>query len=329
MYKEQPFKLSDELQPSGDQPGAISSLVDGLEKGLRHQTLFGATGTGKTFTMANVIAEVQKPTLVIAHNKTLAAQLAQEFKDLFPEAAVHYFVSYYDYYQPEAYVVASDTFIEKEVLINKEIDMLRHASTQSLLTRSDVIIVASVSCIYGLGSPDEYKRVNKQISVGDAFNRSEFLRNLVDLFYERTNADLEPGKFRAVGTTVEVMSIESEKVFRIETLAGRIQSINLVDAVTREILEPVETFFLFPAKHFVTAPERLEQALKSIEVELKTQLKNFEDEGKVLESQRLDRRTRYDLAMIRQIGYCKTVYFLYWYISLFCHSDIFVSIYFH
>lgn len=301
------FSLQSEYKPSGDQGTAIQSLVAGLQKGHKEQTLFGATGTGKTFTMANIIQKMGKATLVIAHNKTLAAQLAQEFKDFFPNHRVHYFVSYYDFYQPEAYVVASDTFIEKEVLINKEIDMLRHASTQSLLTRDDVIIVASVSCIYGLGSPDEYKRVHKHVQVNQDINRSEFIKSLVEIFYERTTADLEPGQFRVVGPTIEIMPIHDDHVYRLEMLGGRITKIVLLDAVTRVILEEIDEFFLFPAKHFVTAPERMEQALKDIETELKNRLQELHNENKFLEAQRLERRTKYDLAMLREVGYCNGV----------------------
>ncbi len=301
------FKLQSKYKPSGDQGAAIKSLADGFKKGHKMQTLFGATGTGKTFTMANLIEKTGKATLVIAHNKTLAAQLAQEFKNYFPDHAVHYFVSYYDYYQPEAYVVASDTFIEKEILINKEIDMLRHASTQSLLSREDVIIVASVSCIYGLGSPEEYKRFHKHIRAGDAFNRAEFLKELVSIFYERTSADLEPGKFRVVGPTLEIMSVHQELVYRLEILAGKIDRILILDAVSRQVLEEISDFFLFPAKHFVTAPERLEQALKDIEQELRGRLIELKEEDMLLEAQRLERRTKYDLAMIREVGYCNGI----------------------
>ncbi len=298
------FNLESKYEPSGDQGEAIASLVEGIKKGHHEQTLFGATGTGKTFTMANIIKETGKATLVIAHNKTLAAQLAQEFKTYFPSHAVHYFVSYYDYYQPEAFVVASSTFIEKEVSINKEIDMLRHASTQSLLTRDDVIIVASVSCIYGLGSPEEYKKVHKHIKVGEKINRTEFLKSLINIFYERTSADLEPGKFRVVGPTIEIMPIHEDYIFRLELLGGGVSKILVLDAVTRTVSEEIEEFFLFPAKHFVTSPERLEQAIKDIEAELKERLKELNDAEMLLEAQRLDRRTRYDLAMIKEIGYC-------------------------
>ena len=305
--KEQKFKLFGDYKPAGDQGTAIKSIVDGLDGNLRYQTLHGATGTGKTFTMANIIADRQKPTLVIAHNKTLAAQLAQEFKTFFPDNAVHYFVSYYDYYQPEAYVVASDTFIEKEATINKEIDMLRHASTQSLLTRKDVIIVASVSCIYGLGSPEQYKKVHVPISVGDKHNRAEFLKHLITIQYKRTTADLEPGMFRVVGPVIEIMPVNEEIVFRIETQAGHVQAVLIVDPVTRQIIEEVPTVFLFPAKHFVTEPDKLERAIQNIEKELKDQISFFEKENKILESQRLERRTRQDLALLREIGFCQGV----------------------
>ena len=301
------FTLQSEYEPAGDQGTAIKSLMGGLKKGLKEQTLFGATGTGKTFTMANIIEKTGKATLIIAHNKTLAAQLAQEFKSFFPTHAVHYFVSYYDYYQPEAYVVASDTFIDKEILINKEIDMLRHASTQSLLTRDDVIIVASVSCIYGLGSPEEYKRFHLHTEIGEKFDRTAFLKKLVSIFYERTNADLEPGKFRVVGPTVEIMSVNLELIYRIEVFGGKIDRITILDPITRTELEEISEFFLFPAKHFVTAPEKLEPALKAIELELKERLKQFAKEDKLIEAQRLERRTRYDLAMIREVGYCNGI----------------------
>ncbi len=301
------FSLQSHYKPSGDQGEAIKSLVNGLNKGHKYQTLFGATGTGKTFTIANVITQHNKPTLVIAHNKTLAAQLAQEFKDFFPNHAVHYFVSYYDFYQPEAYVVASDTFIEKEVLINKEIDMFRHASTQSLISRKDVIIVASVSCIYGLGSPEEYKRVHKHIQVGDPHNRLQFIKDLIEIFYERTNSDLTPGKFRVVGTVIEIMSIHEEKIYRLETLGGTISKILVLDAITRVVVDEVQDFFLFPAKHFVTAPERLEGALKNIKEEMITRVKELKNQDKLLEAQRLERRTNYDITMIREFGYCNGI----------------------
>lgn len=304
------FKLHSEYKPAGDQPKAIEALAGGVKKGARHQTLLGVTGSGKTFTVANVIEKIQKPTLVIAHNKTLAAQLTQEYREFFPENAVHYFVSYYDYYQPEAYVPHSDTYIEKEAQINAEIDRLRHASTQALLTRKDVIIVASVSCIYGLGSPDEYEKVHRKISVGDPFERAEFIRFLVGLQFERTNADLSPGTFRAVGPGVEVMPVNETTIYRIEPgikpggdASRFIEKISKIDGVSRVILDEPETFFLFPAKHYVTPESEREQSLKDIEAELAERLKQLEAEGKLLEAERLKRRTRYDLALIREIGY--------------------------
>ncbi len=301
------FKLNSKFKPAGDQKKAIKSLLSGLKEKKTHQTLHGATGTGKTFTMANLIAETGKPALVIAHNKTLAAQLAQEFKEFFPKNKVHYFVSYYDYYQPEAYVTATDTFIEKEIQINKEIDMLRHASTQSLLTRNDVIIVASVSCIYGLGSPKEYIKKNKLISINDDFKRGEFLKSLVKIFYERTNADLEPGKFRLVGNILEIMPVSEEKIFRLEIFGNKIEKIFLVDPVSRVVLEELKNFFLFPAKHFITDASFLETALRNIEKELKENLAYLKKNNKLLEAQRLERRTKYDLAMIREVGYCSGI----------------------
>jgi len=301
------FEIRRDFEPAGDQPKAIESLVAGLKKGLKHQTLLGVTGSGKTFTIANVIAEIQKPTLVIAHNKTLAAQLAQEYREFFPNNAVHYFVSYYDYYQPEAYMPVSDTYIEKEAMINEEIDRLRHASTQALLTRKDVIIVASVSCIYGLGSPVEYEKVNMRIERKQEISRAEFIRALVDIHFERTAADLSPGQFRAIGNTVEIMPVSEKVIYRIEIEEGSIKNIFKVNAVTREIIEEVKTFFLFPAKHFISDKSQIERAFKSIKGELNEQLKQFEKEGKFLEAERLKRRTTYDLALIREMGYCNGI----------------------
>ena len=307
MKREGLFSIKSEYAPSGNQPEAIKSLVEGVKKGLRHQTLLGATGTGKTFTAANVIAQVGKPTLVIAHNKTLAAQLAQEYREFFPDNAVHYFVSYYDYYQPEAYMPTTDTFIEKEATINEEIERLRHASTQALLTRSDVIIVASVSCIYGLGSPVEYEKVNMKIEKGMKISRADFIRRLVDIHFERTPADLTPGSFRALGNTVEIMPVSEKIVFRIELSPEGITEILKLDPVTRSIIEDVKVFYLFPAKHFISSKEDSERAFKTIKAELALQLKKFEKEGKVLEAERIKRRTTYDLAMIKEMGYCSGI----------------------
>lgn len=297
------FKINNEFKPAGDQPQAIKGLVEGIKSGLRHQTLLGVTGSGKTFTAANVIAQVGKPTLVIAHNKTLAAQLAQEYREFFPENAVHYFVSYYDFYQPEAYLPTTDTYIEKEAMINEEIERLRHASTQALLTRKDVIIVASVSCIYGLGNPEEYEKVNLKISRGDKASRADMIRELIDIHYTRTNSDIKPGQFRALGNVVEIMPVSERIIYRIEIEAGIIAVIKRIDAVSQTIINEVDTLFLFPAKHFVTGDEAAEKALKSIKAELDEQLEKFKEEGKILEAERLKRRTTYDLAMLREVGY--------------------------
>jgi len=301
------FKLHNPFQPAGDQPAAIAKLMDGLNKGMKKQTLLGATGTGKTFTMANVIAEYNKPTLVIAHNKTLAAQLAQEFRQFFPTAAVHYFVSYYDYYQPEAYMPASDTYIEKDASINKEIDMLRHASTQALLTRRDVIIVASVSCIYGLGSPEEYERVNLKLELGMKLDRMTLMRKLIEIYFERTNADLSPGQFRSIGPRVEFMPVSETIVYQIEFFGGEILKITKIDPISSQIISKEKNIFIFPAKHFITEDVKKKKALFEIKKELTGQLKKFKKEGKLLEAERIKRRTNYDLAMIREVGYCNGI----------------------
>ena len=308
MYThEMKFELATDKTPAGDQPEAIKKLVRGIKSGMRHQTLLGVTGSGKTYTAANVIAQIQKPTLVIAHNKTLAAQLAQEYRDFFPNNAVHYFVSYYDYYQPEAYMPISDTYIEKEAMINDEIDRLRHASTQALLTRKDVIIVASVSCIYGLGSPIEYEKVHKKIEVGTVLSRGDALRLLVGMYFERTNADLTPAHFRSVGNTVEIMPTNERVIYRLEFAGDVIQHITKIDALSRTIIEVCQSFFLFPAKHFVTPEAERKRAIKDIQDELNAQLKVFEREGKLLEAQRLKRRSDHDLALIREVGYCNGI----------------------
>lgn len=307
------FKISTEYKPAGDQPKAIKSLVEGIKKGYRHQTLLGVTGSGKTYTAANVIQEVQKPTLIIAHNKTLAAQLAQEYKEFFPENAVHYFVSYYDYYQPEAYIAHSDTYIEKEAQINEEIDRLRHASTQALLTRKDVIIVASVSCIYGLGSPEEYEKVNLKIEKGMKADRADLIRRLIALQFTRTAADLTPGTFRAVGNTMEIMPVNERVVYRLAFGLGQapgfsvIEEILQIDAITRAIVGEIEAFFVFPAKHFITPEDERERAVADIKAELDIQVKKLLDAGKIIEAERIKRRTTYDLALIREVGYCNGI----------------------
>ncbi|MSR70680.1 excinuclease ABC subunit UvrB [Candidatus Kaiserbacteria bacterium] len=301
------FELKTTHVPAGDQPQAIAKLVAGLKRGERHQTLLGVTGSGKTFTAANVIAAVQQPTLVIAHNKTLAAQLAQEYRDFFPDAAVHYFVSYYDYYQPEAYVAHSDTYIEKEAQINEEIERLRHASTQALLTRKDVIVVASVSCIYGLGSPEEYRKVHLELRAGVKKDRAELIRELIGVYFERTNADLTPGTFRAMGNSVEIMPTGERVLYRVEFDGPTIGKLRIIDAVTRAEKRSAESIFLFPAKHYVTPEHERARAIEDIRHELKGQLAKFEKSGKLLEAERLKRRTNYDLAMIREIGYCNGI----------------------
>lgn len=293
--------------PAGDQPKAIQGLVEGLTKHMRRQTLLGATGTGKTFTIANVIQQVQKPTLVIAHNKTLAAQLAQEFRTFFPDAAVHYFVSYYDYYQPEAYMPVTDTYIEKDAQINEEIDRLRHASTQALLTRRDTIIVASVSCIYGLGSPKDYERENIKLSVGDSATKIGLMQRFVAIYYERTNADLNPGSFRALGNRIDVMPISETVMLQIEIAGGKISHLQIVDPVSMKVLQAVDHYFIFPAKHFISDVPTRERAVQTIEKELKERLEEFDKEGKILEAERLKRRTRYDVAMIREVGFCQGI----------------------
>lgn len=298
------FKLKSPWKPAGDQPKAIEELTDGLKKGLTHQTLLGVTGSGKTFTVANVIERMQMPTLVIAHNKTLAAQLAEEYSEFFPENTVHYFVSYYDFYQPEAYMPVTDTYIEKDASINEEIDRLRHASTQALLTRRDCIIVASVSCIYGLGSPAEYLRENLLLKIGDETTRRDLMRRLVSIHFTRTNADLTPGSFRAVGNSVEVMPVAERISYRIAFSEGRISAITLIDPISGVIAKEAEDVFLFPAKHFITADEDRKRAIKAIKKELAARLAHLEKEGNLLAAERLKRRTNYDLAMIKEVGYC-------------------------
>lgn len=301
------FKIVSDYKPAGDQPQAIDGIVEALERGESDVTLLGATGTGKTFTVANVIERVQKPTLVIAHNKTLAAQLAQEYKEFFPNNAVHYFVSYYDYYQPEAYMPISDTYIEKEAMINEEIDRLRHATTQALLTRKDVIIVASVSCIYGLGSPKEYEKKNFRIDEGMTISRGDIVRKLIDVYFTRTNADLVPGTLRAIGNNVEVMPVNERIIYRLRLSGSTVAGIEKIDATTREIIDTPKTIFLFPAKHFVTEKEKLESIIEGIEAELEEHIEYLQKEGKVLEVERIKRRTRHDLALIREIGYCNGI----------------------
>ena len=301
------FKLVSENKPAGDQPKAIAALVSGLQKDYRHQTLLGVTGSGKTFTIANVIAEMQKPALVIAHNKTLAAQLTNEFRELFPHNSVHYFVSYYDYYQPEAYIPRTDTYIGKEALINEEIDKLRHAATTALLTRRDVIVVASVSCIYGLGAPEIYARNILHFQVGDKVNRKELNRKLVTLQFTRTTADLKRGTFRLRGDNWEIMPTDREVIYNFELEKDVIRKIYEVDPVRGFAGGETATLpdiYIAPAKHFITEVPQRERANEAIRAELKERLKYFEQTGKFLEAERLERRTKFDLAMIREVGYC-------------------------
>lgn len=302
------FKLHSKYQPAGDQPKAIDQLVAGLVEHKNYQTLLGVTGSGKTFTMANVIAKTNRPTLVIAHNKTLAAQLCNEFREFFPENVVEYFVSYYDYYQPEAYMARTDTYIEKEATINEEIDRLRHAATQALLTRRDVIIIASVSCIYGLGSPEEYKNEVLHIKSNDtSIHRTEMIRQLIDMQFERTNADLGRGSFRAHGDVIEIMPTNEEIIYRLIMSDEIIDSIQELDSITRKVITTKSDIWIFPAKHYVISPEQKVKAITTIRHELSERLKDFADEGKVLESERLSRRTRYDLELIEQVGYCNGI----------------------
>lgn len=304
----QKFELFSEFQPEGDQYRAIEQLVNGIEKKQKHQTLLGATGTGKTFTVSNVVKEINRPTLVIAHNKTLAGQLYSEFKEFFPNNAVEYFVSYYDYYQPEAYVPSSDTFIEKDASINDEIDKLRHSATSSLFERQDVLIVASVSCIYGLGNPTEYRDLVLSLRVGMEKERNEVLRDLVDIQYARNDIDFQRGTFRVRGDSLEIIPASREEhCIRIEFFGDEIDRIREVDALTGEIIGDRDHVAIFPASHFVTRDEKMQIAIKNIEKELEEQLAKFEEQGKLLEAQRLEQRTNYDLEMMREMGFCSGI----------------------
>ena len=301
------FKIVSDYWPTGDQPQAVDKLVEGVEKGFAHQTLLGVTGSGKTFTMANIVERVQRPTLVIAHNKTLAAQLATEFKEFFPENAVEYFVSYYDYYQPEAYVPRTDTYIEKDADINDEIDKLRHSATRALLTRRDVLIVASVSCIYGLGAPEEYQSFVLFIKKGEQSSRTKLIRRLIDQQYERNDMDLSRGKFRVRGDTLEILPAYEEVAVRIQFWGDEVERITELDPLTGEVFGERDSIEIYPAKHFVTSQEKLTLAIQDIEQELQERVQWFKDQGKLLEAQRLENRTRYDIEMLREAGYCSGV----------------------
>lgn len=297
------FKLKSEFKPSGDQPDAIKKLLDGLKKKYRYQTLLGVTGSGKTFTMANIVEKINKPTLIISHNKTLAAQLASEFQDFFPDNAVHYFVSYYDYYQPEAYIPRSDTYIEKETQINEEIDKLRNAATQSLLTRRDVLIVASVSCIYGLGNPNDYIELSLPIKVGESLKRDKFLRRLTDLQFSRNDQNLERGNFRVRGDVVEIIPASADKVFKISFDGDLIESVSQHDPLTGQDEGKLPGMHIFPAKHFVKPKDKLHAAVDNIRAELRDQVKLFKSQGKLLEAQRIEQRTNFDIEMLLETGY--------------------------
>ncbi|WP_353422915.1 excinuclease ABC subunit UvrB [Staphylococcus xylosus] len=303
-----PFELHSDFEPQGDQPEAIKKIVNGVNEGKRHQTLLGATGTGKTFTMSNVIKQVGKPTLIIAHNKTLAGQLYSEFKEFFPENRVEYFVSYYDYYQPEAYVPSTDTFIEKDASINDEIDQLRHSATSALFERDDVIIIASVSCIYGLGNPEEYRDLVVSVRVGMEMDRSELLRKLVDVQYTRNDIDFKRGTFRVRGDVVEIFPASREEMcIRVEFFGDEIDRIREVNYLTGEVLRERDHFAIFPASHFVTREEKMKLAIQRIENELEARLTELRSENKLLEAQRLEQRTNYDLEMMREMGFCSGI----------------------
>ncbi len=301
------FQIVSDFRMTGDQPQAVDKLVEGLSKGFKHQTLLGVTGSGKTFAMANVIARVGRPTLVICHNKTLAAQLCTEFKEFFPDSAVEYFVSYYDYYQPEAYIPRTDSYIEKEADINEEIDKLRHSATRALFEQRDVVIVASVSCIYGLGEPEEYRSFVCSLRRGESYRREKLLRQLVDMQYERNDIDFTRGKFRIRGDTLEIQPAYEELALRVEFFGDDIERIIQIDPLTGELLSELEAVDIYPAKHFVTSHEKLMLAIESIKQELEERLKELKEQGKLLEAARLEARTNYDIEMLREAGYCAGV----------------------
>jgi excinuclease ABC subunit B len=307
MMVDNPFRVVAPFEPQGDQPKAIQALVSGIRAGMKHQTLLGVTGSGKTYTMAKVVEAVQKPTLVLAHNKTLAAQLCSEFREFFPHNAVHYFVSYYDYYQPEAYVPTSDTYIEKDASINDEIDRLRHAATSALFERRDVLIVASVSCIYGLGSPEDYAGMTFSLKNGEYRDRDHILRRLVGIQYERNDIGFTRGSFRVRGDVVEINPVGSETVIRIEMFGDEIERIQEIDPITGEILGHRDQLTIYPASHFITPEEKLKRALPVIEAELEERLQVLRSQDRLLEAQRLEQRTRYDLEMLAELGYCTGV----------------------
>jgi excinuclease ABC subunit B len=302
-----PFQVISEFKPTGDQPQAIAKLVEGIRKGMKHQVLLGVTGSGKTYTMAKVIEAVQKPTLIMAHNKTLAAQLYAEMREFLPNNAVEYFVSYYDYYQPEAYIPRTDTYIEKDAQINEEIDRLRLAATSALFSRRDVVIVASVSCIYGLGSPQDYGRVVLHLRVGDMVRRNQVLRHLVEIYYDRNDNFLQRGRFRVRGDVLEVQPADRETAYRISLWGDEIERISEFDPLTGELIADHQQVDIFPAKHFVTPQDRLEAAIEEIQREMEEQVALFKAQGKLLEAQRIQQRTNYDIEMLREVGYCNGI----------------------
>ncbi len=302
-----PIQVVSEFKPTGDQPQAIAQLASGIQQGMKHQVLLGVTGSGKTYTMAKVIEQVQKPTLIMAHNKTLAAQLYAEMREFLPNNAVEYFVSYYDYYQPEAYIPRTDTYIEKDAQINEEIDRLRLAATSSLFSRRDVVIVASVSCIYGLGSPQDYGRVVLHLGVGDTVRRNQVLRHLVEIYYDRNDNFLQRGRFRVRGDVLEVQPADRETAYRISLWGDEIERISEIDTLTGEVVADHRQVDIFPAKHFVTPQDRLEEAIEEIRKEMAEQVSTFESQGKLLEAQRIQQRTNYDIEMLREVGYCNGI----------------------
>ena len=307
MREERLFKIASEYKPMGDQPQAIQTLARGVEEGREHQTLMGVTGSGKTFTMANIIEKVQKPTLVISHNKTLAAQLHGEFKEFFPDNAVEYFVSYYDYYQPEAYVPSTDTYIEKDSDINEEIEKLRHSATAALAERSDVIIVASVSCIYGLGSPFDYENQMLSLRPGMEKNCQDILRRLVDIQYTRNDMAFTRGTFRVRGDVIDIYPAGAENAVRVELFGDEVETIKEINPVTGEIIGLRNPCAVYPASHYVTTKENIENAALTIGEELEERIQWFKDRGKLIEAQRIEQRTRYDIEMLREIGTCKGI----------------------
>jgi excinuclease ABC subunit B len=302
-----PFKVVADFEPGGDQPAAVKRLADGIRAKMKHQTLLGVTGSGKTYTMAKVIEQIQRPTLIIAPNKTLAAQLAQEFRDFFPDNAIEYFVSYYDYYQPEAYIASSDTYIEKESDVNDEIDKLRHAATRAVMTRRDVLIVASVSCIYGLGSPDDYYSFVETIAKKQHINRQKLSRRLIEMQYQRNDYDLARARFRVRGDTVEIMPAYEDVAIRIEFFGDDVERIVELDPLTGELLSERDTIDIYPAKHFVTSREKLDEGVIDIQFEMEARVAEFKAEGKLIEAQRIEHRTKYDLEMLKETGYCAGV----------------------